>query len=315
MHAAKYRSNLPQLAGHTFLTDAGMETTLIFHDGIELPQFAAIHLMRSESGREKTLEYYRRHARIAREHGAGFVIETPTWRGSTDWGEKLGVTRDELKKLNRDSVALMEQLRAEFETPETPMPISGCVGPRGDGYVPSAKMSAEEAEKYHEWQVAILADTACDLISAFTINYVEEAIGITRAAKRHNMPVVISFTVETDGKLPTADTLEEAITRTDRETGGAPIYYMINCAHPTHFDSVLTPGAEWTQRIRGLRANSSKRSHAELNDSTDLDAGNPEELGREYAELRQRLPNLVVLGGCCGTDHRHIEQIALSCIS
>jgi S-methylmethionine-dependent homocysteine/selenocysteine methylase len=208
----------------------------------------------------------------------------------------------------------MVDLRAAHETPHTPMVISGNIGPRGDGYQVASKMTAREAQDYHRFQVDIFAGTEADMVSAFTINYVEEGIGIVRAAKAAQIPVVISFTLETDGRLPTGQSLRDAIEQTDRETKNAPAYYMINCAHPTHFVHELTKGGEWRQRLRGVRANSSKRSHAELDAAPDLDIGNPVELGREYRELRALLPNLVVLGGCCGTDHRHIEQISHACV-
>jgi homocysteine S-methyltransferase len=192
--------------------------------------------------------------------------------------------------------------------------ISGCVGPRGDGYNPTALMSIEAAESYHAEQIGVFGDTAADLVTAITMNYVEEAIGITRAARRAGVPAVISFTVETDGRLPTGDTLPAAIERVDTETAAYPAYYMINCAHPTHFERVLDGTQPWAQRVRGLRANASRQSHAELNEATVLDIGDPVELGREYVELKRRLPRLNVMGGCCGTDPRHIEQIAAACL-
>jgi S-methylmethionine-dependent homocysteine/selenocysteine methylase len=122
-----------------------------------------------------------------------------------------------------------------------------------------------------------------------------------------------SFTVDTDGRLPTGQTLGDAVAEVDAATGGAPAYYMINCAHPTHFDGALAARARWVDRMRGLRANASTRSHAELNESTELDVGNPAELGAQYAALRRRLPRLNVMGGCCGTDDRHMAAIAEAC--
>jgi S-methylmethionine-dependent homocysteine/selenocysteine methylase len=145
------------------------------------------------------------------------------------------------------------------------------------------------------------------------MNYVEEAVGIAQAARRAAMPVVISFTVETDGRLPTGQTLQAAVEQVDAETDAYPAYFMINCAHPTHFDEVLETRAPWLDRLGGLRANASHKSHAELDESTSLDVGDPDELGRQYAAIKQRVPRLNVLGGCCGTDHRHIEQIAATC--
>ncbi len=310
---AQYRNALPQLGGDLFLTDGGIETTLIFHDGLDLPDFAAYALLRRPEGEAALRKYFRAYAAIAQRFGVGLILESATWRASRDWAERLGHTPAELADLNRAAVRQLEGIRAEFQTARAPMVISGCLGPRGDGYNPSSLMSAEAAEAYHAEQVRTFADSAADLVTAITLNYVEEAIGIVRAARNAGMPMVISFTVETDGRLPTKDTLQAAIERVDTATAAYPAYYMINCAHPTHFERALDPKEAWVQRLRGLRANASRQSHAELNESPTLDTGDPVELGREYAALKQRLPRLNVMGGCCGTDHRHVEQIATAC--
>jgi homocysteine S-methyltransferase len=313
MTTPKYRDCLPQVSNQIFLTDGGMETTLIYHEGIDLPCFAAFTLLDTPEGIARTRAYYTRYAATARRAGLGFVLETPTWRANTDWGARLGYSRDDLARINRQSVELMLELRSEFETPQTPIVISGAIGPRGDGYDPDRIMSMQEAQDYHAAQIDAFRDTAADLVTAFTLNYVNEGIGVARAAKAAGMPAVISFTVETDGRLPTGETLKEAITAVDRESGAAPVYYMVNCAHPTHFRDALASGEDWVKRIGGFRANASRRSHAELDQATELDAGDPIEFGRQYAELRRLLPQATVLGGCCGTDHRHVEQIALAC--
>ncbi len=105
----------------------------------------------------------------------------------------------------------------------------------------------------------------------------------------------------------------DVIEAVDAATDRGPAYYTINCGHPTHFDGTLDPNAAWVKRLRGLRANSASRSHAELDNATELDAGNPTELGQQYADLLWRFPHISVLGGCCGTDHRHVERIAQAC--
>jgi S-methylmethionine-dependent homocysteine/selenocysteine methylase len=310
---AKYRVRLPQLSDRVFLTDGGMETTLIFHDKIDLPLFASFDLLKDARGTEQVRRYYARYARLARDAGLGFVLESPTWRANIDWAGKLGYDGTRLADINRKAIEVMLEMRAEFETPRSPMVISGNIGPRGDGYRPEALMSAQEAEDYHGEQIDVFAATAADLVSGFTLNYANEAIGIARAAKAAGMPVVISLTVETDGHLPTGQSLKDAIEEIDTETGRAPAYYMINCAHPTHFDGALQNGEAWLQRVRGIRANASTRSHAELDQATDLDAGDPVALGRQYADLRRKLKHITVLGGCCGTDFRHVEQICFAC--
>jgi homocysteine S-methyltransferase len=310
---AKYRNNLPQLGERVFLTDSGMETTFIFHEGVDLPCFASFDLMKDAVGIARTRAYYERHIALAKQHGLGFVLESPTWRANPDWGAKVGYSADDLAAANRRCIALMADLRRAHETPASPMVISGNIGPRGDGYVVDNAMTAMEAQDYHGWQVAVFRDSEADMVSFFTANYVEEALGVARAAKAADMPSAISFTVETDGRLPTGQTLKDAISQVDRETGRAPAYYMINCAHPTHFDGALARGETWLTRLRGLRANASKRSHAELDAAADLDAGDPAELGRQYRSLRERMRHLTVLGGCCGTDHRHVEEICMAC--
>jgi len=311
---SKYRSDLPQLHGRTLLTDGGLETTLVFLDGLELPLFAAFDLLKDEPGLERLRDYYARYAGIARDAGVGFVLEAPTWRANADWARRLGYDEVMLADANRKAIGLMLEIRDEFETPQTPFVVSGNLGPRGDGYRADERMTAEAAGRYHAAQIDTFAQTDADLVSAVTLTYVDEAVGIVRSARDAGMPVVISFTVETDGRLPSGEPLGAAIERTDAATDGYVAYYMINCAHPLHFAHVLEDDAAWCARIRGLRANASERSHAELDESPDLDIGDPVDLARRYRDLRTRLPGLAVLGGCCGTDHRHLEAISRACL-
>jgi homocysteine S-methyltransferase len=301
-------TRVPLLDGGTFITDGGMETSLIFRQGMELPDFASFVLLDDETGIEALRAYFRPYLDLARDRGVGILLDTPTWRANADWGERLGYTPERLDGVNRRAVALLEELRAEADG-RPPLVISGCVGPRGDGYVVGEEMSPEEAEAYHRPQVATFADTAADVVSALTMTYAGEAIGIVRAAAAAGLPVVISFTVETDGRLPSGQRLGEAIGAVDEATDGAAAYFMVNCAHPTHFEHVLDPEEPWAARIRGVRANASAKSHAELDASDELDAGDARDLGERYRTLRARLPNLTVVGGCCGTDETHVREI------
>ncbi|MDP3069374.1 MAG: homocysteine S-methyltransferase family protein [Opitutaceae bacterium] len=310
---SKYRHHLPQLDGRLFLSDGGLETTLIFHEGLTLPYFAAFDLLKDDAGTEILRRYFARYAGLARTRGLGAVLESPTWRANPEWAAKLGYDARALAQANRRGIALLAAVRTEFESADSPVVVSGNLGPRGDGYRPDARMTARQAQDYHAPQVEVFAASEADMVAAFTMNYVEEAIGIACAARAAGMPVAIAFTLETDGRLPSGQTLAEAIRLTDEASEGHPAYYMINCAHPTHFDSVLREAGAWRVRLRGLRANASKRSHAELDASPDLDIGDPDELGREYRALRELLPQLAVLGGCCGTDHRHVEAICVAC--
>lgn len=312
---AKYRKALPQLKSEIFLTDGGLETTLIFHDGLELPEFAAFDLLRDEDGIKRIAAYFDHYAKIAKDHGTGFILEAPTWRASPDWGRKLGYSDDALAQINRDAIEILAAKRRELGEEIGKMVISGCIGPQGDGYDASQAPTLEGAKHYHAFQIRAFAETEADMITAITMTSADEAAGVTLAAQDAGLPVAISFTVETDGTLPSGEGLGEAIQRVDHKTDSYPAYYLINCAHPTHFTETLEAGGEWTARIRGLRANASTCSHEELDNAQELDEGDPQDLARRYASLRETFPQLTILGGCCGTDHRHIEAIALVCVS
>jgi S-methylmethionine-dependent homocysteine/selenocysteine methylase len=308
--AAGRRERLPQLTGNAlFVTDGGLETELVFHDGIDLPAFAAFPLLDNPDTRARLRRYYDGYLDIARRHGAGFVIETPTWRANPDWATQLGYSPEQLDAVNRAAVDLAEEVRAAATAEGLTAVVSGCVGPRGDGYDPRGAMTADEAERYHAVQIGTFADTSADQVTAITMTNAEEAIGVVRAATAAGIPAAISFTVETDGRLPTGQPLREAIEQVDAETGGGAAYFMVNCAHPTHFADALEVDGAWLQRLVGLRANASSKSHAELDESTELDEGDPADLAARHAGLRERLPAVTVLGGCCGTDARHVAAI------
>jgi S-methylmethionine-dependent homocysteine/selenocysteine methylase len=310
---AIYRHSLPQLSNRLFITDGGLETTLIFHEKVDLPAFAAFTLLDHDSGREKLRQYHRRYLELAAEHGLGFILDSATWRANPDWAKQLGYSDMRLAEINCRAIEELVRLRREYLGRVSTMVISGAIGPRGDGYVAGSRMTEAEAQVYHEEQISVFAGTEADMVTAFTLNYAEEAIGIVRAGQRYRIPVAISFTVETDGKLPSGQTLQSAIEQVDAATARGAAYFMINCAHPTHFAEVLSRDAAWVRRIRGVRANASRCSHAELNESTELDDGNPTEFGEQVQELRSKRPHLTILGGCCGTDDRHIAAVCRSC--
>jgi homocysteine S-methyltransferase len=295
-------------AGTPVVTDAGLETWLVFDHGIDLPAFAAYPLAETPEGRALLTEYYAHYVAIAASANAAVELEAPTWRANPDWAATLGHDRPTLARLIDASVDVVHQLRAGW-TSEQPFLVGGAVGPRGDGYRIDVAMSADEAAEYHAFQIECFAATPADVVTAMTICYADEAIGITRAAAAAGMPAVISFTLETDGRLPSGMPLGEAIDTTDTATDSYPTHYMINCAHPTHFDAVLDGSAPWATRIGGLRANASTLSHAELDEMEELDSGDPDDLARRYVRLREHLPALHVIGGCCGTDQRHVAAI------
>ena len=293
-----------------YFTDGGLETSMLFDQGIELPHFASIHLFDSEEGREALNAYFDRFLLIAAQAGTGFVLDTATWRSSFYWGPTLGRSEGEMAAGNRTALAFAQSVRNRWADRIRPIVINGVVGPAGDGYAPEAMYTAEDAEAVHGPQIEILAREGADMISAITMTHPGEAIGIARAALAHDTPVVIAFTVETDGHLPNGQSLPEAIAETDAATGDAPLFYMINCAHPDHFRDALGTGAPWLERIGGIRANASRMSHAELDAAEELDAGDPQEFGHLNAALARVLPNVRVFGGCCGTDHRHVGEVS-----
>ncbi|MCJ8190123.1 homocysteine S-methyltransferase family protein [Sphingomicrobium aestuariivivum] len=300
--------SLPQLSA-PFLTDAGLETDFLFNKGYDLPCFSAITLVDAGHREEALLDYYRAFLDLAEAHGLGFILESPTWRASPDWAGPLGLSMESLAERNHRAIRILDELRTEKDRAIS-MILSGCIGPRGDGYRPDATMSAEDAKAYHQWQIDIFADEEVDLVTGMTINTVAEATGIVHAARAAGLPAVISFTVETDGNLPDGTALGQAIAATDEATGAHPAYYMINCAHPDHFAATLDEGADWMERIGGLRCNASRCSHAELDEAEELDAGDAADLARQHAALVEAHPRLHVLGGCCGTDLAHVRAIA-----
>jgi S-methylmethionine-dependent homocysteine/selenocysteine methylase len=292
-----------------FLTDGGIETTMIFHEGIDLPEFATFVILEDDEGKEVLRNYYRRYLDIAVDAKCGFILEGATWRASTEWGAKLGYDEAALARLNRLAIQLLLELRDDYGATGIPIVISGNIGPRGDGYVAGDKMNIDDALRYHDAQIKTLAESGADMITAMTMTYPEEPAGIMRAASRYGIPSVIGFTTETDGRLPDGTTLEDAIEFVDGQTGTGPAYYMVNCAHIDHFHEALVEDSAWSRRIRGVRANASRRSHAELDEAEELDDGDPQEFGDLHRRLRERFPHLSVFGGCCGTDHRHVRAI------
>ena len=305
----RYRNSLPQLSGDIYLADGGVETDLIFNHGIEIREFAAHTLLPIPQGRAALSRYFEGFLSLANQQNTGFILDTVTWKAHLHWAEKLGATDDELKVANEECVRFIAELRARFSGNAKPIVLNAVIGPRGDAYKPEAVISMDSAEQYYAQQLGWLAATEIDMVSALTFNQGGEAAGLAKAAKKVGLPAVISFTVETNGALPNGQSLAAAIAEVDAATGQHPAYYMVNCAHPDHFGCALLD-APWARRIRGIRANASRRSHAELDAAPELDAGNPHELAQQYRALADRMPWLNVFGACCGSDLRHVTEIA-----
>jgi S-methylmethionine-dependent homocysteine/selenocysteine methylase len=287
-------------------TDAGLETVMVFLEGLELPQFASFVLLETDKGRAALTRYFDHFLTLAQAGGTGFVLDTATWRANMGWAAAMGMDGGAIRSANLRAVEFANSYRARHETAALPIVINGVVGPAGDGYRVDQALTAEAAEEVHALQVQALAEGGVDMISAITMTYPAQAIGIARAARRRGLPHVLSFTVETDGRLPNGQPLHEALAETEAETGGSALFYMVNCAHPSHFAGDLA--GPMRARIGGIRANASRLSHAELDESTTLDDGDPVEFGHFYAAFARYLPNLRLVGGCCGSDHRHVGE-------
>jgi homocysteine S-methyltransferase len=305
----RYRNALPQLSDDLFLLDAGLETDLIFNHGIDIPEFASHTLLPDPKGRDALVNYFRGFLSLADTTDSGLILGATTWKTHMHWAKDLGASEADLRQANHDSVAFISDLRDEFPGNAKPIVLDACIGPRGDAYAPEESVAADEAEHYHAKQIGWLAETEVDMVTGLTFTQSDEAIGFVRAAQAAGLPSVMSFTVETDGKLPTGQPLGEAIQAVDDATDGAAAYFMVNCAHPDHFFHVLDDET-WTRRIHGIRCNASRQSHAELDACEVLDDGNPVELGGQYRVIKDRMPWLNVFGGCCGSDLRHVKQIA-----
>jgi homocysteine S-methyltransferase len=303
------KATLPQLSGAVFLTDSGLETDLIFNHGLDLPDFAPFPLLETAEGRATLEQYFREHLDVASGRGMGVVFETPTWRASPDWGARLGYDLSTLAALNSEAVALLRDLRDEAGS-DVPFIISGNVGPRHDGYDPNAVMSVAEASDYHSWQVRVLATSGVDVVSAFTIDYVEEGVGIARAAAGAQVPSVISFTTDDRGALPDGTSMARAIERIDAEAITPPAYYMLNCTHPQHVTRMLSEGGAWRERVRGIRANASPLGLVEPPEGQPLDPGDVAGFASAMQQVNQLAPSITILGGCCGTDVRHVRAVA-----
>lgn len=293
--------------GRPMVTDGGMETDLIFHHGTELPCFAAFPLVETDEGQALLTAYYDGYAAVARRAGAGLMLEAPTWRANPDWGARLGYGPADLARVNAAAIALLSRLRDGYAATIGDVVISGMAGPRGDGYRPDALMSPAQAAHYHGPQVRAFAAAGADLVTAYTLADAGEAAGIARSARESGLPVALSFTLETDGRLPGGDTLAGAIATVDATD--PPDYYLVNCAHPEHLSRALHGGGAWRERLAGVRYNASAKSHAELDEADDLDEGDPLLLAQAHRRVKPLLPRLAILGGCCGTDARHVAAL------
>ncbi len=302
------KDTFPRVNGDLFLTDAGIETDIMYKKGYELPNFSLFHLLNEAKATADITSYIEDLINVALRNKVGIVLCGIHYRASRDWGELLGYSRTSLADINHKGVELLKSLKKKHETADSPMPVSACIGPRGDAYELNRTMSVEEAEDYHSEQIATLRDAGVDLVSALTFNNTDEVIGLARAAKSIGVPCVASFSLDESGRLKTGHSLKQAIETTDDATDGSVAYYMINCTHPVDFEPALETG-DWALRLNGMRPNASTLAKGTLCQLGHLEEGDPVELGQQMGDVARRFPHISVWGGCCGTDHNHMEEI------
>ncbi len=302
------KDQFPRINGDLFLTDAGIETDIMYKKGIDLPHFALFHMLNDPNATREITLYIEDLINVALRNKVGIILCGLHYRASRDWGELLGYSRESLADINRKAVDLLRGLKQKHETADSPMPVSACIGPRGDAYELNRTMSVEEAEDYHAEQISILHAAGTDLITALTFNSTSEVIGLARAANSIGIPCVASFTLNEDGRLGTGQSLKDAIAETDEATNGSVAYYMINCTHPVDFQDALEAG-NWAERLNGFRPNASSLEKGTLCQLGHLEEGDPAELGQQMGDIARRFPHISVWGGCCGTDHVHVNEI------
>ena len=306
---------LPGPGSKTFITEGGVETHMQYKRGHELRHFCLFDLMNDPKAVADLRAYHEGIIEVALKHKTGAVLDGIHYRSSRDWGELLGYSTEGLEDIVVQGIEFYKDLAREFATDDSPMPVSGVVGPRGDAYSVGKVMNATESEDYHSEQVETMRNAGADMITALTFSQVEEAIGVVRAAQSTGIPVVVSFTLGADGNLKIGSSFGDAIEAVDKATDSGPIYYMINCTHPVDFAPAFETPGDWTNRLGGFRPNASSLDHGVLCSLGHLEEGDPVELGQQMAGMARRFPHLNVWGGCCGTDYDHIDAIVTAVLN
>lgn len=299
-----------QRQGVRFLTEGGQETEIMYKFGHELPEFAMYPLLENAAAMAELKGMYERVLDVAATHGFAVMLTGLDYRASPDWGAKLGYSREALANALIQSIEFLREVSRPYQGQISEIKIGGMTGPRGDAYSLNKSITAEEAEDYHSFHTEVVKRAGVSFTSAVTFNSVPEAIGAARAAAKLDMPIYISFTLDSNHRLKSGPSLKEAIETVDREAGVAkPDFYGLNCSHPLEFEPALEPG-DWIKRVRSLRPNASAKDKMELCTIGHLEDGDPVDLGLRMGALARRYPHIDIWGGCCGTWDKHLNQIA-----
>lgn len=280
-------------------------------EGLELDPFVVNSAFIYEDTKRRALEEIcREYLEIGRQFGLPLLMSTPTWRASRERIAAAGLAG---RDLNADNAAFLEQLRSSYQEYADKVLICGLMSCKGDAYQPGEALSVEQAAVFHAWQAKKLAATTVDLILASTLPSLSEATGLALALAATGKPYLISFVVRPTGTLLDGTPLQEAVAAIDATANPKPLAFMINCTHVSFARSALlhevNSSAYVRQRVIGLLANTAALSPEYLDNSSHLVEEEPEAFGASVAALGQEL-GLKILGGCCGTDGRHLTALA-----
>lgn len=272
-------------------------------------------LIYQESGRAALETIYRQYLAIGQRYQLPLLLSTPTWRAGRERIAAAGLAG---RDLNGDNTRFLAKLRDGSGDYARQVAICGLMSCRGDAYKPDEAMSADAAADFHAWQADALAAAGVDFLLAATLPALSEALGLARAQAATGLPYVISFVARREGTLLDGTPLSVAISTIDAAVTPRPLAYLVNCTHASIFRSALLNERNSSplvkQRVIGLLANTAALSPEELNERTDLVEEAPAVFGRSVAALRSEL-GMKILGGCCGTDQRHIECLARALVS
>ena len=300
----------PRLENKFYLTEGGVETEVMYKWGYELPEFAMFPLLDNPEADAVIRNMFRRYLDVAAEQNTGLLLNGHDYRASPDWAAKLGYSAEGLRDMQRRTIQFLDDMRTEYAGRVSDVYIAACIGPRGDAYGTGGEITVDEAEDYHSLQLQNLDGTAADMAVAATFNNIPEAIGVIRAASEKGMPIGVSLTLTPEGRLRSGPSLREAIENVDEATDGRAAWFGTNCSHPLEFEPALYDAGPWLERLRYIRPNAARMDKIALCSLGHLEDGDPVELGEQMGEVARRLPNADIIGGCCGTDERHLSEIA-----
>ncbi|MBW2409401.1 MAG: homocysteine S-methyltransferase family protein [Deltaproteobacteria bacterium] len=290
------------------LTEGAVIERLRRDPAVELdPYIANAGLIYDQAGKQAMTRIYRQYIDIASRYRLPMIVSAPTWRASSERINKSAYSGRET--MVKDCADFINRIRQDVSQSADCIYIAGLIACRGDSYEPREALTADKAEAYHRLQAQELAHAGVDFILAATLPAVSEALGIAAALSQCAIPYSLSFVIRSDGRVLDGTPLQAAIEKIDAAVNPGPLFYQINCVHPAIFRKAIEQSEPGFDRLLGLQANTSEKSPEELDGLGYLDTSEPEEFAESMLALHTHF-GLKIIGGCCGTDHRHIEEIA-----